>query len=129
MAGAWSARLRQRSDRGREWPLEAPALTLARAKCSLAADHASFLQRVQPAGGSCWPRLPGKHLAWVRNAQRIKSGANAFKQRDFGLAKHLRQILALLHADPVFAGDRSSHLNAHPQYAPGERLCPLKRTC
>ena len=42
-------------------------------------------------------------------------------------AEHVRQILALLHADAVLAGDRAAHLDAHAQDSAGERLGALQR--
>src|SRR5438132_14081401 len=60
------------------------------------------------------PNLRGdlQHLARVHDAERVEHRLDGTHQLDRDLVFHLRQFIALEHADAVLGGNRS----AHPQH-------------
>src|ERR1039458_4284712 len=94
--------------------------------CLLPRQHARLLERMQTpvlqGGGSG----AGKLLAGVGDAQRVERGAQAHHAVDLVRVEHHGQIVELLDADAVLAGDGAAHLNAQLQDAASQGFGPLK---
>ena len=74
-------------------------------------------------------RFPaGEHFASIGEFLRVNHVPDIFHHGYIGFAEHFRQVLALLHADPVLAGDRTAQLNAQSHNLSGQSVgafqCP-----
>src|SRR5882757_5147614 len=82
---------------------------------------------MQPGLLQGWSTLTRKHLAGVGNAERVESRPNSFQAFHFLGIEHLAQVVSLLNANAMLAGDRASHLDAHLQNPSRQRLAALER--
>src|SRR5262249_46592560 len=94
---------------------------------SFSREHSRFLQRMQTALLQSRGALAGKHFAGVRDAERIERRPDSLEAFHFRAAEHFGQVIALLDADAMLAGNRAAHLDAHSQNPSGQRLTALQR--
>src|SRR5499426_1979685 len=102
-------------------PTERPATAIAILDPG-AVGHARS-RRPEPlsAGG-----VRGQKLARIHEAVRVEDSAEAVHEVQVGVRVLEREVLRLVHADPVLAGHRTAHGDARAQELLIRRLCALE---